>query len=183
MPVLKINKIDAAKRLLCSAIDMHFKEGDPCSINLLSSSAFQILRDIAKQSGGVAAYEDLKKAIKPGKERKLWDAFNKVANYLKHADEDANEELDFNDEANDHLIQMAIIYYQSLAHELTPEMAAYQGWIIVMYSEMLIKLDQFKPVIVNLMPPENFKTLYRSKKIKYGNDLLQLAIQSRHLFA
>lgn len=65
-----------------------------------------------------------------GKEKELWNVFNKVTNFIKHADKNPNEILEsHNEELPETLILMACWYYYEITTSLSTEMSAFTKWL------------------------------------------------------
>jgi hypothetical protein len=179
-----INKLEAARRQLDTAIRLTFANEDALAIHTLAAAAYRILRDIlhergqhgpdealrggmyamalrfargelsdkeiqsikesaslyqtmctvakhinAQEAEGVAFTFD-QVSVTSSKQTKLshWQSMGKVANFLKHANTDANAILDLNDVDNDTLLFHASGAYTFASHHFTPEMA-----IFIMY--------------------------------------------------
>lgn len=52
--LLKISKLDAAKRQLETVIRMYFNSGDPVSIHTLAAAGYNLIRDINSNRGGTS---------------------------------------------------------------------------------------------------------------------------------
>jgi hypothetical protein len=63
----------------------------------------------------------------------LWDARNRPANFLKHADRDADEMLNQGTLETDHLLLEACCLYEELGLPSTPEMSAFARWHLAVY--------------------------------------------------
>jgi len=138
-PVLKLIKLDCARRQLEIAIELYFMERDPVSIHTLAGAVYQLLADLNKHRGGkpmLAEPESLKGIVIPGKEIELSRMMSKAENFFKHADRDPEEVIDFHPEANEHIIWEACIKYAELAGEQTPGMQAMNLWFQVRHPEV-----------------------------------------------
>src|SRR5271163_4482614 len=101
MAKVRLNKIDAARRLLDAAIRMTFAEEDPAAIHTLVAGAHRIIRDICERRGDIESYLRVTDWIAPGHEGEFWSAWNASANFLKHANRDAEDIHELDDEAAD----------------------------------------------------------------------------------
>jgi len=138
MAKLKVNKSEAARRQLDSAIRMLFQNDDPIAIHTLCMAAFRILRDLAEKRGDSDIHKFTKAIIKPGMEKEFWAVLQGPANFFKHADRDADAILDeVDEEVNDIAMLLTCHYYQSLGHQLTPEMMVLRLWVNVMHPNYL----------------------------------------------
>jgi hypothetical protein len=117
---------------------MLFENEDPIAIHTLCMAAFRILRDLAEKRGDHYIHQVTKSIVKPGMEKEFWAVLQGPANFFKHADRDADEILDEVDEkVNDIAILLTCHYYQSLGHQLTPEMMILVLWVNVMHPNYL----------------------------------------------
>lgn len=89
---IMITKSEIIRRHTNSDIKLLFNGGDPLAVIALSSAAFQIARDLAEHSKIDGLHKVLKDLASPGKEKELWKEFNKLGNFLKHADKDPYEQ-------------------------------------------------------------------------------------------
>jgi hypothetical protein len=138
MVKLKVNKPEAARRQLDSAIRMLFENEDPIAIHTLCMAAFRILRDLAEKGGDSYIHKVVKAIIKPGMEKEFWAVLQGPANFFKHADRDAEAILgDVDEELNDIAMLLTCHFYQNLGHQLTPEMMMLVLWVNVMHPNYL----------------------------------------------
>ncbi len=128
----KIDKPEAARRQIDAAIRMLFNGEDPIAIYKLTMSGLQVLRDLAaKRNKNIVA--DAINATLDTKEKKVvLQKMREYDNFLKHAEKDPTELLDEIEweKAIDRILLIACLYYDSLDHQLTPEMFALVGWLV-----------------------------------------------------
>src|SRR5712692_11905589 len=94
--VLKISKLEAAKRQLETAINLYFSEGDPISIHTLTSAGYNIIRDVSEKQGRSLIVKDLAVSVaKPEFRKMVRDELNRAENFFKHADRDHANTLEF----------------------------------------------------------------------------------------
>ena len=139
MTTIKVNKIEAARRQIDTAIRLLFGNEDPVAIHTLTMAGFRILRDLSnKRNSNMNKIAQL--FIKPGMEGKFWGTLQSFANFLKHADEDPDSIIDnIQEEVNDAILFLATLYYQDLGHQFTPEMLALNAWFSVIHSDFIFK--------------------------------------------
>jgi hypothetical protein len=88
---VEVNKLEAARCQLETAISLYFDYGDELSIHTLSGAAYAILHDLNKHRGGEDMLKDLHKTLTPEGARKFRRYINRPDNFLKHADRDPDE--------------------------------------------------------------------------------------------
>ena len=110
---MRLNKEEVAVRQLDSAIRLLFGGGDVVSVHTLACAAANVLRDILRSQGG-KAWHDAIIASHPGIEQEVRQTLARAQNFFKHADRDAKEELDFDENVNDEIILVATLEYDEL---------------------------------------------------------------------
>lgn len=100
MTVLKITKMEAARRQLHTAVELWLAGGDPVSIQTLAAAARTLIDDVAKHRK-VKRFDQGELAqllsVTPEQAHGL---FTHAANYFKHADKDPESEAHFNINSN-----------------------------------------------------------------------------------
>ncbi len=130
--VLKISKLEAAKRQLETAINLYFSDGDPISIHTLTSAGYNIIRDVSKKQGRSLIVKDLAvEHAKPEFRDMVKRELNRAENFFKHGERDYAHTLDFRPIQSEVLIFDACLAYQALTDELLPSFLLFRGWFIV----------------------------------------------------
>ena len=146
MTKIRVNKPEAARRQVDTAIRMLFSAEDPVAIHTLAMAGLRILCDLASKRDASNMEKAINSMIKPGKEAAFWGAMNSFSNFLKHADRDPDEiHYGVDEEVNDVTLLVASLYYQDLGHQLTPEMLALVGWFAALHPEFLIDNENAHP--------------------------------------
>jgi hypothetical protein len=118
----KITKLEAGRRQIDAAIRMFFENEDVVAVHTISRAGFRVLFDITKQGDEKQALDAHIKKI--GAKR-----FNDVTNFLKHANSDADAEID---EDFQLFTEAGIGFGLGLYHyhnkTMTPEMKAFSMW-------------------------------------------------------
>lgn len=129
-----MTKLDAAKRQLDTAIKLYFDNEDSLSVHTLAYASFKILFDLypsLHSDGFSAKVDELIKQPKLG-----WSRFNRTANFLKHADRDPLDELEYHDaEHVQGTIGLAVCLYRRITGDFTPRMRGFDCWIEALYPE------------------------------------------------
>jgi hypothetical protein len=178
MAKLLTTKIDAARRQLDAAIRLFFALEDPFAVHTIISAAHRILRDLAEQSGRSRFHQTVKGLIRPGMEGEFWSAINKNVNFLKHANSDPEATLEFEEEVNDALIAHSCLYYETLGHQLTPDMRGFIWWYMMMKPNLLVKSSEIREL---LLRPEfhRIRELPRNEQLSYGGQLCSMIKKQR----
>jgi hypothetical protein len=122
----KLSKIEAARRQLDCAIRLYFDNDDLLAVHTLSRAAFRVLYDLHP------ADDTYKELITQTIGYLGWGNFNELTNFLKHADRDADAEVDEASETRTQIgIGFAAMLYRQMTATLTPEMKAFHLWMKV----------------------------------------------------
>jgi hypothetical protein len=113
MQPFKVTKLDAAKRQLNQAIRLWFGDGDPVFVHTLTGAAMQVISDLLKHRGEPELLFN-NPIVKPEMRREYVNAVRSWANFLKHADEDPEGEIEFNPAANDYYLWHCLLGLHSL---------------------------------------------------------------------
>ncbi|PCI00799.1 MAG: hypothetical protein COB76_02760 [Alphaproteobacteria bacterium] len=138
MSKFHVNKMETAKRQMHTAIDLFFGNGDSISIHTLAAASGTILRDLCKKNReSTIYYKNLMSAVESvyAEDRtplnEFWSAYNKAANYFKHAERDSDIILtNVNESMNEGTLIWNCLFYKDLGHELTKKMQFLMGWAI-----------------------------------------------------
>ena len=118
----KVTKLDAAGRQLDAAIRMFFENEDVLAIHTLSRAAFRVLFDITNEGDAKVALDAYIKKLGA-------DKFNKITNFLKHADRDPDGEVDEDFQISTEAgLGMASALYFHHTKRFTPEMKGFGVW-------------------------------------------------------
>lgn len=173
MTKIKVNKPEAARRQVDTAIWMLFSAEDPVAIHTLAMAGLRILRDLASKRDASNMKKVINSMIEPGKEAAFWGAMNSFSNFLKHADRDPNGIHDgVDEEVNDVTLFVASLYYQDLGHQLTPEMLALVGWFTALHPEFLIGNAHPSFRAATEAAGHSIRTLPRREQLAFGLELL-----------
>jgi len=124
---MKITKVEAAYRQAHTAIDLFFHDGDPISIHTLTATSYNLLRDLTKGKKWMIK-EILPDHAKPGREKDLINLFNKYENFLKHADRDPDESLDYETFPTEAMLWDCCSAYRRLTDTSPHPMICYNIW-------------------------------------------------------
>ena len=130
MPAIVSTKIEAARAQLDAAIELFFTAENPIAVHTLTSAAYNVLKDLAKQQG--IQHPILKNGFVdslPDKERSSVRAFlNKPENFFKHADRDPDDILELDPELTELLLLDACAYFKHSGAEPPKHYDAIKAW-------------------------------------------------------
>ena len=104
---IKISKLDAAIRQLNTSIELYFENRDELSIHTLAAASYVIICDLLRKQEKYDLLYDTP-AIKDEYRAEWINKINHAQNFLKHADKDPKESLEFNNEMSEMIILFAI---------------------------------------------------------------------------
>ena len=154
MASVKITKHSAAQRQIDAAIRILFSGEDTLAVHTVVAAAHRIVLDLAEKRNLAPYTESIRKTIAtqyrqqfgetiPNHKLRHWaDEFekrffvphlNRPANFLKHADRDAEKSLDQDSLQTDTLLLVSCTTYAELGLEYTPEMNAFCRWHLAVY--------------------------------------------------
>jgi hypothetical protein len=167
----ELSKIEAARRQLDCAIRLYFDNDDLVAVHALSRAAFRVLYDLQP------AHDDHKELITQTIRYLGWVNFNKLTNFLKHADRDPDAEVDESSEVDVQIgIGFAAMLYRHITGKLTPEMKAFHLWMKVMNPECFpdVREPDWEFEQDYLDATEDLKTQPREVRVISGRALLQM---------
>jgi hypothetical protein len=133
-----LTKIEAARRQLRSAIRLFLEEGDDVSIYTLACAAQEVLRGLLKPRGvEEASFIKDTDWVKPEFYRKYLTLINAPQNFFKHADRDPADSIEFQAELLPFVLHDCIRMYAKLTDRMLREGAAFVGWFLVAYPDLL----------------------------------------------
>jgi hypothetical protein len=178
MAKIRINKIDAARRQIDAAIRMTFDGEDPVATHSVIAGGHRIIRDICEKRGDIESYLRFTDWIASGYERDFWRLFNASANFLKHADEDADHIHELDEEITDFMIVCASRWYGDLGNARSVAMNTFCFWWAVQNPKVIT--PAFMSAVEKIRGREIVETamramphLSRADKIKAGRIALE----------
>jgi len=145
LPILKIGKLDAAKRQLETAIRLWLFSGEPVSIHTLAAAAHQVLHDFGKRRGVPSILRDSQN-IRPEYEKRVHELFYRYETFFKHANKDPDALLEFKPGATEVFILDAVLTYENLTREAVPIFTTFKAWMFIQKPE-LMKEEQGEKII------------------------------------
>jgi hypothetical protein len=129
--VIRLSKLEAARRQLETAIKLYFKNGDEASIHTLAAAAYSVIRDINKRRGGTPMFKDLDFVKGKAFVRAALKYINRPDNFLKHGAKDTDEELELEPKWAEVLIWEASQKYCEMTGEQNKLMLTFVFWFVV----------------------------------------------------
>jgi hypothetical protein len=158
-----IDKLDAARRQLESAITMLFQEWDVVSQHTLIAAAHGILHDLAKKEGIKGSIKD-SPLIRPEKQKEFIDAIHLPQNFFKHGDKDAGTKIAFRYNVSHHFLFDAVRLFVLLKGNPTYEMKVFFMWFQLRYPD-LICFEHIEKYLIKIREstknPKTFMVLAR----------------------
>lgn len=182
MHKIHVDKVEAARRQMDTAVRLLFANEDPLPIHTLVMAAFGILKDLSSGRPDLFWPQVLEAIVRPEKRQALWRTLNASSNYLKHADKDPSAILsDFREESNDSMLVLGALYYQGLGYPLTTEMQAIITWYLATRPDVLS--EQTPPALRDAIScmGQSLQALTRQEQLACGQVLIQWAKDHPHV--
>jgi hypothetical protein len=177
MKVLKVTvtKLQAARRQLETALDLYFNEKDPVSIHALATAAYNVIRKVNRNKGGmpmlVKDTHAKQFAETTGKtEKEIANILNEAENFFKHADSDPNGTLTFDDGEAELFLFDAIGKYGEITQEKVPIFAAFHWWFVSRHPYIV------KPGFPDKVPPPGLVDAAKTMTRRQWFDVMMLAL-------
>ena len=178
-----IDKEEVAVRQLDTAIRLLFDGGDIVSVHTLACAAANVFRDILKARGGAAWYDAIIESH-PGMKREVRQTLARAQNFFKHADRDAEEELDFDESVNDQTTIVATLEYGELLRlgapsgrtKTTIPMSVFQLWYFAKNPTVLLQAPDDSGVQIAAAADQLFpglRTRPRAEQLAQGDGILR----------
>jgi len=181
--VIKIDKLDAARRQLDCAIELWFLDKDELSSHTLAAAAYQLVHDL-KENRGLDKELLYDTAMIKDKYRKKWiAAVKKPGNFLKHADNDPDGTLEFDPLKSIALMMGAAAGLRLLGVRTSDAVYALTFWLVVhkptWITPHFLKLYEDRIGIDNLkefklIPKSDFLQVY----LRSGDTARQIAAEA-----
>jgi len=160
---MEISKLEAASRLLDTAIRLFFEDADAVAVHSLAAASLNIFSDLADHGGtSWRAHLGHDSKLSPQDVKRV---LNRAWNFFKHADRDPDETLQFEEIDSEHLMFVAILECGDI-QETTCCMQAFQLWYIAAHPTHFPKTERLSSEAMELFP--DFGTLSPAVKIQRG---------------
>jgi hypothetical protein len=138
---IKVSKLDAARRQLEGAIELWFRDADPIVVHAVISGAYQISQDLNKKRGNKDATLEgwAEVHIKPGHVKEALQILRRPRNFVKHADRDPDDILEFDPGATPYEILLTLHGLRALDGQTSDLQAAFMFWICVNRPNLILE--------------------------------------------
>lgn len=135
----RIDKLEAVRRQLRTAIRLFFEEKDSVSVYTLASAVVELLRDLLKPSGKGSFIRD-SDIIRPERKREFLEITIRPQNFFKHADRNPDELLEFRPEIVPFVLVDCVEIYRTLTGRSLREGYLFGVWFAMNYPELVSRL-------------------------------------------
>lgn len=132
----EVTKQEAATRQLLQAIRLLFDDGDMVGVHTLAGAAFQLFADLGSQSDIVSRFRS-NELIRPERMKEWHRALNHTQNFLKHADRDPDEVLQYAPEGTILLLYEAVELGERVMSLEGREVLAFKWWFVASHPELV----------------------------------------------
>jgi hypothetical protein len=139
---LRLNKLEAARRQLETAIKLYFEHGDEVSIHTLAAAAYTIVRDINEYRGGEPMLKDLHCYLSEDLVREFKSYINTPENFLKHADKDPEAIGELCPRWTEALLWEASRKYCELTGDWRMPLLTFVLWFVANNRELRVELER-----------------------------------------
>ncbi len=129
MSVVWIDKIEAARRQIKTAVRLFFQETEPVAVHTLVASAHQILIDIGLKRGIYGALKSAK-LLQSAEGQEYLKSINFAFNYMKHADRDDDMKLNIEplQRFTSDVLLDAVVLLQRISGDIPVEARVFWTW-------------------------------------------------------
>ena len=159
-----VDKLDAARRQLESAITMFFEDWDVVSQHTLISAAYGILYDLSKQRGIGGSVKD-SRLVRPEDRPRFIRGIHLPQNFFKHAMTDSDGKLAFRYQVSHFFLFDAIRLFVLLRRSATERMKVFLVWFQLRYPDLFSlppMEEEMNTIREGVTDPEVFKAIARS---------------------
>jgi hypothetical protein len=147
-----LNKEQASRRLIHSAIRMYARGEDQYALHLMIQSADKILLDLAKHKR-IELYLDWEARLPKEFHKEFFAEFRRPYNFLKHADKDPDEVVDWDTIADFNLLQLGVCgrHFEQVFGYSTRHMDILGGVIRLVYFERTEPSPEARAIVENVL--------------------------------
>jgi len=134
--LVRLGKLEAARRQLETAIKLYFVDGDEVSIHTLTGAAYSLIRDINEHRRGEPMLKDLHLFLSDDLAREFRSYMNRPENFLKHADKDPDGIGEIEPRWTEVLIWEASRKYCEMTSETNKLLITFILWFVARLPEL-----------------------------------------------
>ena len=155
-PLIKITRLEAARRQIETAIGLYFENGDEVSIHTLSAAAHSIVEALCKKAGRPQMFKDaMLETIRPEHRKTVNNLMRRPQNFFKHAGTMQVDEIEFARGADDWVLYDATLGYQLLCGKVPDAMLAYRAWFLAQHADLI--QSPAEQALINELAPKLLK--------------------------
>ena len=175
--MIRVSKLNAARRQLDCAIELWFADKDEVSIHALAAAAHQIIHDINQKKGGGELLFD--SAIIKDEYRSKWiSILKKAMNFFKHAGKDAEEILEFPPISSEAFMLFSIMGLEKIGEPANDTEKAFLDWLAFHRPELMT--ETFRKVIEERIPVEHLREIRSLSKSEFFESIMRARAESRY---
>jgi len=127
---MRISKLEAARQQLDTAIWLYFNRDAPVSVHTLTAAAYEVIRGVNQNANGppMIVKDCFAEVMKPEHQKMFYIKVNEAANFFKHADRDASNNIEFEPRQTEFLLIDAVCQYSLLARAYTNRFWLFYVW-------------------------------------------------------
>jgi hypothetical protein len=164
--IMRVGKLDAARRQLRTAITLWFNGGDPVSVHTLVFAAYDVLHHLAgKRNPQRAALLFDWEGVKTERLTEWNRHIRKHANFFKHSNRDGDTVVEFNPAVNEGFILFAIRAKNLCGETQDDEESAFLWWQQITKPERLTEKGRKK--VAESVPIESIEECRRMPKSEF----------------
>lgn len=170
-----IGKIEGAERLLLTAVDLFFENGDLLAIHALSTAAHEVIHVLLKTQGKQVSLMKDNPTIRPARAKEYHDIIHQTQNFLKHSSRDAKVTLKYNPTHTQMWLFDAIQMYQVLTGAIKfKKFVLYSLWFHNQFKHLLNDEVIASFPLIGSVDPQYVKNEHKSllQKISWSPELL-----------
>lgn len=151
--ILRIGKLDAARRQADAAVKLYFEGQDTVSVHTLAAAANGVLEDIYSRNESEIVRKQLEKvdpketrfsirtelkiAIKDEYHQDFFRKLNAPANFFKHADKDPDGNIEFNEFQTEYMILSCCQNYKLITDDLSIAMTCFSYFMMIKHPRLI----------------------------------------------
>jgi hypothetical protein len=167
---MNISKLEAASRLLDTAIRLFFAGGDAVAVHSLAAASANVFSDLADRKHSGSSWRAHLRDDSKLSAREVKDILNSAWNFFKHADRDPEGTLHFDEIDSEHLMFVAVLECGDL-RSTSCCMQAFQLWYIAAHPDRFPKSESVFLDAMKVFP--GLENLSSRMKIRRGHDFLE----------